>query len=85
MPFDVLFQRYGVVVLSILGAKEQRDGALLGCLRELLDLPTMVIQFRSVSPFEFFPSFRGVSEPFPQLGAWRDFLKPLIDSRFSFR
>jgi hypothetical protein len=85
MPFDIPFQRYGVVVLGIFRAKEQRDGALVGRSREMLDLVALIIELGSVSLFEFLPSSRIVREPLSQPGAGCDFLEPFIDAGFSFR
>jgi hypothetical protein len=72
-------------VFDIFRAKEQRHGSLLGRLRELLNLLALILQFRGVSLFEFFPPAWLMPEPFPQLGAGREFLKPFVDARFLFR
>jgi hypothetical protein len=85
MPFDVLFQRYGVIVLGIFRAKEQRDGAPVGRSREMFGLVALIIELRGVSLFEFLPSSGIVCEPLSQPGAGCDFLEPFIDARFSFR
>jgi len=72
-------------VFGIFRAKEQCDGALLGCSRELLDVLALIIELRGVSFFELLPAIRVVSESLSQLGAGSDFFEPFIDTRFSFR
>ena len=48
---DVFLQRHGVVVLTVLRAKEQGDRPLSGFMRELLDLLALILQLRRVSFF----------------------------------
>jgi hypothetical protein len=54
-PLEILFQCHGIVMFSVLRAKEQCDRPLPGLLRELLDSLALIVQLRSVSLSEFGP------------------------------
>jgi len=44
----------------------------------------MFLDLRGISPPKFLPTGWVVPEPFPQLGAWRQFLRPIINCRIGF-
>ena len=51
---------------------------------ECLEQTVMIPELGLIAALEPLPLFRVMSEPFPKLGAWRDFLKPQIDPSFFF-
>ena len=61
----------GVIVGLVMSRVDERDGARLHQVAQLVELIAMLMDFRRISPAEFIPAGRIVPEPFPKLGAWR--------------
>src|SRR5688500_16163345 len=75
----MFLERNRIVLLGVLGGKDQGDMASLGSLGELLECVRTLFEFPSVTPLELIPLVRIVSEPFSQVGAWRQVLEPGVD------
>jgi hypothetical protein len=67
-----------------MGRIDEGDLAFTRQCAELRELFRMLSQFGGVAPAKFLSTVRFVPEPFPQFGARRDVLGPLIDGRIHF-
>jgi hypothetical protein len=76
--FHELFQYHCVVVLCIMRAENQGQCALAPCIQQLFPEVRLLLKLSAVATLEFAP-FRGImAEPFSQLGAWSNVLKPTV-------
>lgn len=75
-----LSQDDGIVVGLVMSRVDERDRAVSYQVAEPVELIAMRVDFRRISPTEFVPAGGIVSEPFPKLGAWREFFHPAVDA-----
>src|SRR5215831_12737619 len=76
LAFKEFFERNSIVMLSIMGAVNERHSAPASARKEWLPRLRVLLQFAGIAPTEFVP-FRGVVlEPLAQFGAGRHVLQP---------
>src|SRR6476646_5997331 len=79
--FQELFQYHCVVVLCIMRAENQGQCAPPRCIQQLFPEVRLFFKLSAVATLEFVP-FRGImAEPFSQLGAWSNVLKPAVQGQ----
>jgi hypothetical protein len=83
--FEEFFEGDGVVAIFVFGGVEEGGVLLFGLAGEILDQVPVFLEFFEVAFFEFGPFVRLVVEPFPQVVAGGDVLRPVVDFRGGFR
>jgi hypothetical protein len=78
-------QHHGVVMLLITRAKNKRERPFASQATQFIELFAMMLKLARVAASELIPAIDVVSEPPPQLGAWRDIAEPVIDGPLLFR
>ncbi|KQU87761.1 hypothetical protein ASD12_30370 [Mesorhizobium sp. Root102] len=71
-----------IVVGLVMSRVDECDSVLPYQVAQSVKFIAMLMDFRRISPAEFLPAGWIVSEPFPKLGAWREFLHPMVDGGF---
>jgi hypothetical protein len=69
-------------MLFVASAIHQRDRPASGELAQVVKLLRVPAQLRAIAPLEIAPAGGVVPKLFPQLGAGRDLLEPVIDPGF---
>src|SRR5215472_8402884 len=81
LVFKKFFERNSIVVLSIMGAVNERHSAPAGARKEWLPRLRVLLQFVEVAPSELAPFRRVVLEPLAQCRAGRHVLEPGLHSQ----
>ena len=71
----------GIVVRLVVRRIDECDRTFKRQVAQPIKFLAMLLDLLGIPPAEFRPSGGIVSEPFSQLGAWRQFLRPIINCR----
>lgn len=71
----------GIVVDRVVRSVSKRDGTLQRQVAQSIEFVAMRPDLRGISAAKFLPTGSVVSEPFPQVNAWRQFLGPIANCR----
>ena len=78
LAFEEFLERDSIVVLSVMGAVNERHSAPAGASEKWPPRLRVLLQFSEVAPSEFVPFRRIVLEPLAQLVAGRNVLEPCL-------
>jgi hypothetical protein len=84
LGIQIRFQGHGVVVFGIVGAVEQRHGAVPGSIEDRLPSLGTPVELGEVLVLELGPFGRVMRKPFPQAIAGAGFLVPPVQGEISF-
>lgn len=71
----------GIVVDRVVRSVSKRDGTFQRQVAQSIEFVAMLPDLRGISAAKFLPTGSVVSEPFPQVSAWRQFLGPIVNCR----